>query len=316
MSNENKKFPSFHYVPDEPLLSVNKYGTVIHSTTGEALFPSTSSQYVSVSHKGKNLHVHVLVAKTFLARPESSKDLEVNHIDGNKHNPQLVNLEWVTRSGNIIHAYKTGLRKDNTRVLVRDLRDGSIQSFYSLQECARHFGVNGALIWCYLKSNGKIQRDYYVFIREGQNWPNLTKEDIGTHYAGRRRLLLGFHEETGKSYIFDGVTKAAAFIRVPVGNLSTHISRYGEKPYMGISFKTIKDTELKSELTNQRQKSNWKPPVRKPKPVEITNLLTGESKIWDSTEEFANSQGSRKNSIQACASRNNGKWKNFSFKYL
>jgi len=50
--------------------------------------------------------VHRLVAETFLGR---SEDLQVNHIDGNRHNNKLINLEWVTASRNVRHAYETGL---------------------------------------------------------------------------------------------------------------------------------------------------------------------------------------------------------------
>lgn len=56
----------------------------------------------------KTHNVHQLVASAFLGvRPDGC---EINHIDGNKSNPALTNLEYVTKSGNQLHSLKTGLR--------------------------------------------------------------------------------------------------------------------------------------------------------------------------------------------------------------
>lgn len=52
--------------------------------------------------------IHRIVAETFIPNPEN-KDT-VNHIDGDKHNNCVDNLEWATRREQLTHAYAHGLR--------------------------------------------------------------------------------------------------------------------------------------------------------------------------------------------------------------
>ncbi len=54
-------------------------------------------------------YIHRLVAIAFIDNPNNYK--EVNHIDGDKTNNHVDNLEWVTRSMNMKHAYDNGLIK-------------------------------------------------------------------------------------------------------------------------------------------------------------------------------------------------------------
>lgn len=55
----------------------------------------------------KNILVHRIVAECFIDNPDSLP--VVNHIDGNKQNNNVNNLEWVTYSENTKHAFKLGL---------------------------------------------------------------------------------------------------------------------------------------------------------------------------------------------------------------
>lgn len=71
---------------------------------------------VCLSNKGKQkvFLVHKLVADAFCWKP--STYLQVNHIDGDKTNNNVKNLEWVTPSQNAKHAWDTGLQFNNSGV--------------------------------------------------------------------------------------------------------------------------------------------------------------------------------------------------------
>jgi hypothetical protein len=64
---------------------------------------------LSKENKRKNYFVHRLIALTFIKNPNNLP--QVNHIDGNKKNCCIENLEWVNQSENLKHAYRIGLQK-------------------------------------------------------------------------------------------------------------------------------------------------------------------------------------------------------------
>jgi hypothetical protein len=86
--------------------------------------------------------VHRLVAMAFIGDVEG---LEVNHKDGNKANNNVENLELVSRSENIKHAYANGLMKDHhpdviPKKKVRCTTNETV--FESIHEASRVLGID------------------------------------------------------------------------------------------------------------------------------------------------------------------------------
>ena len=92
--------------------------------------------------------VHRLVADTFYGRHD---DLEVNHIDCNKLNNHVDNLEFCDRSTNTLHAFEHGLRKPRGQIRVRVAETG--EEFESIRACGRATGCDQSEICACL--NGK-----------------------------------------------------------------------------------------------------------------------------------------------------------------
>ena len=74
-----------------------------------------------------------LVALTFLGEPPEG--YTVNHIDGNRLNNNIENLEWLTRGDNIRHGFITGLYKCQKEITIDD--GEMMHTFRSYAECDR-----------------------------------------------------------------------------------------------------------------------------------------------------------------------------------
>ena len=91
--------------------SVKRKGKGSARTGGQLAYIVLNSGYASVSLSSNNTKkrflVHRLVATSFI--PNIDNKPQVNHIDGNKLNNSVSNLEWTTQSENMTHAVKLGL---------------------------------------------------------------------------------------------------------------------------------------------------------------------------------------------------------------
>ena len=90
---------------------------------------------LSKNKKRKTYRVHRLIAKTFIENPQNKK--EVNHIDGNKSNNCISNLEWCTRKENLQQSYKTMSPVRNYRECILYKNNQYISAFQSINEACR-----------------------------------------------------------------------------------------------------------------------------------------------------------------------------------
>lgn len=146
------------YEVEDRHILVDEYGTVYSDRGNKLSWTDNGNGYKKVAvgvtgPDGKaytrcvNRYIHRIVAECYLTNPCGHK--QVNHIDGNKENNHVSNLEWVSNKQNIRHAHKEGLM-DNRRKLtsITTRSDKIVASAYAdyrlgkgLSESARDHGM-------------------------------------------------------------------------------------------------------------------------------------------------------------------------------
>lgn len=120
--------------------------------------------------KKRYIGIHQLICLSFNGEPSKDEKYEVNHIDGDKLNNIPSNLEWMTRGQNLVHAYKLGLRKDATPVIVKDTVTGKIEKYYSMIEFGRRFSIpETKLATFFTKYHSKLYMDRYEIKKDYSN---------------------------------------------------------------------------------------------------------------------------------------------------
>lgn len=124
-----KDFEDLYEVSDTGLVRskdrqiTSKTGSVkIFKGKIKAQKPNKNVKYMQVklykNNKSYHKYVHRLVAEAFISNPKNLT--EVNHINGNRQDNRVENLEWVDRIGNAVHAIKTGLKTYTNRLSKAD----------------------------------------------------------------------------------------------------------------------------------------------------------------------------------------------------
>lgn len=154
----------FYFEGIETDYSVSTEGVVRKDTTDYILSQSSQQDYkfvtLLIAGKQKRMRVHRMVAETFLDNPE--KKPYVNHINGNRGDNNVENLEWVTPSENTQHAVETGLfMSGRARPVIQYNLDGvQMATFESASEAARQTGGSQSKITMCCRRQRQTANDY------------------------------------------------------------------------------------------------------------------------------------------------------------
>lgn len=296
---------NFTQVPGMPGVEISITGHA--RVDGEVIAPTYPKGYVSVTIRSTTMHVHRLLAMAHIALPHGGTfdQYIVNHKNGDKWDFSLSNLEWVNYSGNATHAYQSGLRSDNVMLLCRDLTSGELNEYYSLNECARCLGVNPYKVSAVINSNqtgSPIDHRWLIWLKGTPEPAIATQQRSGL--ARPVRVCTGDNCEI--------LSRTAAANTV---GLTRHMLERAINDQSTVNgYRVTDDVTLDEHRTFTANLSKPKPPTRKPKSVVVISP-DGSEVTWNSMEEFANSMGVKKNTIQK-AHLTNGNWKGYKFNYL
>lgn len=128
----------------EGLYKIAEDGTIHNSISGRTVKHSRSNFGYSVVGLRKDgvarqFGVHRLVATTYIHKEYDH--YEVNHIDGNKQNNHVSNLEWVSRQDNLRHASETGLKRKVKPELAKKIRE-EYNEYKNKSFIARKYGLS------------------------------------------------------------------------------------------------------------------------------------------------------------------------------
>lgn len=133
-------------IPNFPNYRVSSCGRIMNKNTKRLLKPDSNSKYYSVNlyknNKQYKFLIHRLVYEVF-NEDKIEDGYVINHIDGNKINNCLNNLEKITRTENNLHAvYKIKTTKNTKEVSQYDLNLKLIKTYPSIAEAQRQTGIN------------------------------------------------------------------------------------------------------------------------------------------------------------------------------
>lgn len=190
--HESLEYPNYYIIPYYSNYVISRDGVLIKKSNGTIITPSlaTTGYYtfrmVDDSGHAANVLRHRVLAYAFKPYPADVNSLDINHLNGIPGSDDLGNLEWATRSRNMSHAYDNGLRNDNVRVQIRNIRTNDVFEFRSYAEAGEYVDTTGTTVANRIKKHPTaVHHGYQYRIHNGNApWPDVDDSVIvGVRYV-------------------------------------------------------------------------------------------------------------------------------------
>lgn len=265
----------FYRIPGYDKYAINKDGLIMNVKTLKLLkenihvgYP-TVALYNPVSSRFIQARIHVCLARTFI--PNIDNKDTVNHIDGNKLNYKLDNLEWVTAKENHLHAISLDKDTRSTKCKLKDIYTGEIFFFDSINSASRWLGYGGSLPNTTVYKNGVrvpilLKRKYeFKRVDDCNQWFYDPKGKLKIDTVGPYELR---NVKSKDVLEFNTMSEVGNFLGVSKARIYTACGTNGERSLNGFQIRK-KSTE------------NWCEPTRdtrfnKNRVFTIYNVKTGE----------------------------------------
>jgi hypothetical protein len=306
---ESLEYPNFYKIKDYDKYLISKDGLVLNISKNTCLNGSVNPDGYHNFRLTRNdgycytWGLHRLLCYVFKSEDGFNNSLTVNHIDGNKSNNDLLNLEWCTYKEQQEHAGRLGLTNKCSPLLVKDLKTNEILEFPSIIECAKFYNVSKDFInWRTKKPPDIIwpELKQYKLLKDVREWGDNKLSNNGNNKFIFVKFLL-----TGNIKSYLSIKDASNDLKVKVSTLSQWLNKENQPVLPGLI-----QVKYQNDLKDWRYVSDPYKELEfftKQRVVKVINPITNEIKIFESASKAAENLKISQTCLNYRLKNNNGK---------
>ena len=291
---ESLELSGFYEIPGFSKYLISKEGIVFNRVRGKYIYGGInpvgylvfriwSDEKQDVYSVGR----YRLLALAFLYPGDTQLNLMVNHIDGDKSNDCIENLEWVSALENLEHAGKHNLTTKCRPIIIKNDTTNECYEFPSLIACARFLDVSKDTVAWRVRSNGtKTWCDgfRYSYMDAGERL--ISASVLKTR---RNNKIILRYCVSGEEQIFNGLSACSEYLHIPISTLANWLNRKDQPVFPGYlqlqylddfkPWRTVIDHFLDYESANNK------------KVIKVLDLITNEVSFFGGLAECADHLG-------------------------